>query len=88
VGPPLVLASTAPNTAAPKMPPIGSISEPSQDKIRCSRSDGRTNASSGPTTVGPDTTKIAPVISAAPADMPSSSPANTAANAIVIGTPA
>src|SRR5215831_5985197 len=65
--PPLVLASTAPNTTAPKMPPIGSISDPSQDKIRCSRSDGRTNASSGPTTVGPDTTKIAPSITAAPA---------------------
>jgi len=27
-------------------------------------------------------------MTAAPADMPSSSPANTAANAIVIGTPA
>ena len=85
--PPLVLASTAWNTAAPKMPPTGSISEPSQDKIRCSRSDGRAKASSGPTTVGPDTTKIAPVISAAPADMPSSGPASTAANAIVTGTP-
>src|SRR5262249_10187690 len=53
------------------MPPTGSISDPSQDRIRCSRSEGRTNASSGPTTVGPDTTKIAPSMSAAPADMPS-----------------
>ena len=85
--PPLVLASTAWNTTAPRMPPTGSISEPSQDSIRWRRSDGRTKASSGPTTVGPDTTKIAPSISAAPADMPSSGPASTAANAIVIGTP-
>ena len=69
------------------MPPTGFISEPSQDSIRCRRSDGRTKASSGVTTVGPDTTKIAPVISAAPPDMPSSGPASTAANAIVIGTP-
>ena len=85
--PPWVLASTALNTTAPKMPPTGSISEPSQDRIRWRRSAGRTNASSGPTTVGPDTTKIAPSIAAAPADMPSSGAASTAANAIVIGTP-
>jgi hypothetical protein len=43
--------------------------------------------SSGPTTVGPDTTRIAPIMSAAPADMPSSRAANTAANAHVTGTP-
>src|SRR5215470_15698720 len=85
--PPLVRASTAWNTTAPKMPPIGSISEPSQDSIRWRRSAGRTKASSGPTTVGPDTTKIAPSMSAAPADMPSSGAASTAANAIVTGTP-
>ena len=85
--PPLVLASTAWNTTAPRMPPTGSISEPSQDSIRWRRSEGRTKASSGVTTVGPDTTRIAPVISAAPPDMPSSGPASTAANAIVIGTP-
>jgi hypothetical protein len=38
---------------------------------------------SGAITVGPDTTRMAPVISAAPVDIPSSS----AANAQVIGTP-
>jgi hypothetical protein len=85
--PPCVLASTAWNTAAARIAPTGSISEPSQDSIRRRRSDGRTKASSGPTTVGPDTTKIAPVISAAPAGTTSSGPANTAANAIVTGTP-
>ena len=42
---------------------------------------------SGATTVGPDTTRMAPVISAAPVDIPSSSAANTAANAQVIATP-
>ena len=69
------------------MPPTGSISDPSQDRTRCSRSVGRTKASSGPTTVGPDTTRMAPVISAACLDMPSSRPANTAAKAKVTGTP-
>jgi hypothetical protein len=43
--------------------------------------------SSGPTTVGPDTTRMAPVISAACLDMPSSRPANTAPKANVTGTP-
>ena len=60
-------ASTACGTTAPRMPPTGSISEPSQDRIRWKRSDARTKASSGPATVGPDTTKIAPIISAVPA---------------------
>jgi hypothetical protein len=45
------------------------------------------NASSGPTTVGPDTTRMAPVISAAFSDMPSSHAASAAALANVINTP-
>lgn len=45
---------------APRRAPTGSISEPSQDSTRCSRSVGRMKASSGPTTVGPDTTNMAP----------------------------
>ena len=85
--PPLVPASTAWNTTAPRMPPTGSISEPSQDRIRWRRSDGRTKARRGPTTVGPDTTRMAPVMSAAPAEMPSSGVASAAAIVIVSGTP-
>ena len=41
-------ATTAWNTTAPRMPPTGSISEPSQARIRWSRSVGRTKRSSGP----------------------------------------
>ena len=44
-------------------------------------------SNSGPTTVGPDTTRMAPSIRAALLDMPSSSPANTAARTMVTGTP-
>src|SRR2546430_11496653 len=69
------------------MPPTGSISDPSQESTRCSRSVGRMKSSSGPTTVGPDTTRMAPSIRAALLDMPSSSPANTAARTMVTGTP-
>ena len=57
---------TAWNTTAPRMPPTGSISEPSQVRTRWSRSVGRMKRSSGPTTVGPETTRIAPIMSAAP----------------------
>ena len=63
------------------------MSEPSQARIRWTRSLGRTKASSGPTTVGPETTRIAPVISAACSGMPSSTSAMQVASAIVIGTP-
>ena len=44
-------------------------------------------ANIGPTTVGPDTTRIAPVMKAAPVDMPRSGPAHAAAIAKVMGTP-
>ena len=44
-------------------------------------------ANIGPTTVGPDTTKIAPVMTAAPNDMPRSGRAHAAAIAKVMGTP-
>ena len=63
------------------------MSEPSQARIRWTRSLGRTKASSGPTTVGPETTRIAPVISAACSGMPSSSNAMHMASARVTGTP-
>ena len=69
------------------MPPTGSISDPSQASTRCSRSAGRTKRSNGPTTVDPDITRMTPVITAAPADMPSSSAANTAPKTHVTGTP-
>jgi hypothetical protein len=49
-------------------PPTGSISDPSQASTRRSRSVGRMKRNSGAITVGPDTTRMAPVISAAPAD--------------------
>lgn len=71
-------ATTAWKTSAPRMPPTGSIREPSQTRMRCSRSEGRTKLSSGPTTVGPDTTRIAPSITAAPLDMSSTGTANSA----------
>src|SRR6266567_6162398 len=69
------------------MPPTGSISEPSHRSVRCTRSAGRTKFSSGPTTVGPETTRMTPSMSAAPFDMPSSSAAKRPANAQVTGTP-
>ena len=65
----------------------GSISDPSQASTRRSRSVGRMKRNSGATTVGPDTTRMAPVISAAPVDIPTSSAANAAPNAQVIATP-
>ena len=86
-GPLWVLAMTAWKTSAPSIPPTGSISDPSQIRTRCSRSVGRTKLSSGPTTVGPETTRIIPSITAAPRDMPSSGAATDAANAQVISTP-
>jgi len=43
--------------------------------------------SSGPITVGPETTRMAPSIRAARLDMSSSRPANTAPKARVTGTP-
>jgi hypothetical protein len=58
-----------------------------QASTRCSRSTGRTKASSGPTTVGPETTRMAPVSSAAPCDMPSTGVAQTAPTRKVTGTP-
>ena len=78
---------TAPNTTAPRMPPTGSISDPSQVSTRWSRSAGRMALSSGPTTVGPETTRMAPVRSGGASDMPARSPAKTAATAQVMGTP-
>jgi hypothetical protein len=45
------------------MPPIGSMTELSQLRIVRTRWLGRTKDSSGPTTVGPDTTRMAPIIS-------------------------
>ena len=86
-GPLRVLALTAWNTSAPRIPPTGSISDPSQMRTCCSRSVGRTKLSSGPTTVGPETTRMIPSISAAPRDMPSSGAATEAASAVVIRTP-
>jgi hypothetical protein len=44
------------------------------------------NSSSGPTTVGPETTRMAPIITAACHDRPSSPP-NTAPKTRVTGTP-
>jgi len=43
--------------------------------------------SSGPTTVGPETTRMMPSITAAPRDMPSSGAAAAAASTQVIRTP-
>lgn len=61
------------------MPPTGSISDPSQIRMRWIRSVGRTKWSSGPTTVGPETTRITPSMTAELFDMPSSGTARTAA---------
>ena len=69
------LAVTALKTIAPRVAPIGSISDPSQVSTRRRRSPGRMKSSSGPTTVGPETTRIAPSISAADCDRSSSSAA-------------
>ena len=86
-GPLRVLATTPWNTSAPRIPPTGSISDPSQMRTCCTRSVGRTKLSSGPTTVGPETTRMMPSITAAPRDMPRSGAATEAASTLVISTP-
>jgi hypothetical protein len=86
-GPLRVLATTPWNTSAPRIPPTGSISDPSQIRICCTRSVGRTKLSNGPTTVGPETTRMIPSISAAPRDIPRSGAATEAASAVVTRTP-
>jgi hypothetical protein len=73
--------------SAPTMAPTGSMSEPSQMRTRCTRSVGRTKFSSGPTTVGPETTRMAPSMIADCLDMPSRTAAETVASAQVMGTP-
>ncbi|MFJ2920092.1 hypothetical protein [Streptomyces sp. NPDC087307] len=60
---------------------------PSRTRTRRSRSEGRTKLSNGPTTVGPDTTRIAHSITAAPLDMPSTGVANSAADSQMISVP-
>ena len=86
-GPVRMLEMTAWKTSAPSIPPTGSISDPSQIRTCCRRSAGRTKRSSGPTTVGPETTRMMPSITAAPRDMPSSGAAADAASTQVISTP-
>jgi hypothetical protein len=56
-------------------------------RTRCSRSVGRTKPCNGSTTVGPETARITPIITAAPGDRPSSSAATAAASGQVISTP-
>ena len=63
-------------------------SDPSQMRTCCSRSVGRTKLSSGPTTVGPETTRMIPSMTAAPRDIPSNGAATDAPSAQVISTPA
>lgn len=63
------VVATAWNTTAPRMAPIGSVSVPSQISRRRTLSVGRTYWSSGPTTVGPDTTRIMPTIADTLRDM-------------------
>ena len=68
--PPAACALSAVNTTTPSSAPIGSISTPSHLSTERTFSDGRTNSSSGSTTVGPDTTRIAPSISDEPQPEP------------------
>ena len=57
---PLLAELTAWKTSTPSSAPIGSTSTPSHVSSDRTRRAGRMNASSGSTTVGPDTTRIAP----------------------------
>ena len=66
--------------------PGRSVTLPRSGPAAAVPSAGR-NSSSGPTTVGPETTRITPSISAAPRDMPSSGAATSAASTQVISTP-
>jgi hypothetical protein len=73
--PPCSPAMIASKTTAARMAPIGSISDASQASTCRTRSAGRTRRSSGLTTIGPETTKMTPVMTAAAPDIPSSSAA-------------
>jgi hypothetical protein len=73
--------------SAPISAPIGSMVVLSQARILLTRRSGRASCSSGATTVGPDTIRMAPSITDACSGNPSSSPPNAAAPAQVIGTP-
>jgi hypothetical protein len=69
------------------MPLIRPRADAGRARTRCSRSVGRTRSCNGPTTVGPETARITPIITAAPGDRPSSSAATAAASGQVISTP-
>ncbi|CAM5677587.1 hypothetical protein SVIOM74S_09834 [Streptomyces violarus] len=81
------LATSPWKTSAPRTPPTGSMREPSQMRMCWSRSVGRTKLRSGPTTVGPETTRIVPIMTAARHDMPSSGAARTVPSSPVVRTP-
>lgn len=74
-------------TTAAISAPIGSTVVPSWVRITVGRRPGRAALRMGPTTVGPETIKIAPSMMAACVERPSSRPAKTAAPAQVIGIP-
>ena len=57
-------ATTALNTTTPSVAPIGSANVPSHISTELTVFDGRMKSSSGPTTVGPETTSTAPSTSA------------------------
>ena len=87
VGRKLTSVVSAWNTSAPMIAPIGSMVVPSHPRIAVSRRPGRARSSSGATTVGPETMRIAPSITAAREESPSNSHASSPAPAQVIGTP-
>ena len=83
---PLLALSDAKTTTA-TIAPIGSIITPSHFSVALTRSGGLTNESSGSTTVGPETIRIAPTRTAIGVGRPSSRMAPTAPSPQVIRTP-
>ena len=80
-------ALMASNTMTAARAPMGSSSVLSHCSTLRTRVLGRTNVSNGLTTVGPDTTTMAPISSAMENGMPMTTPASTAALAHVMAPP-
>ena len=80
-------ALTALKASTPSRAPIGSMSTPSHLSTDRTPSLGRTNASSGSTTVGPETTSTAPSTADTPQPSPKMSCAATVTPRAVRGTP-
>ena len=75
------------NTSAATIAPTGSIRIPSQRSTRPTAGLGRTNSSSGSTTVGPETMRMAPTSSAIPTGRSKSTTAPPKPTAQVISAP-